>query len=139
MSDLTCPKCTDPMSTWRPADFDIDHCPNCNGLWFDASELTRHLATIGGPRLTEQPEAGAQTNLVCPRCPHQKLQGSFLLDVAIEACSHCGGIFLDLGEVHELLGALDPAARDAVPKSGGSKFDNFALGLFVGMRQGSDR
>ncbi len=127
------------MSVWCPADVEIDHCPRCKGLWFDANELTRHLANAGSRRLTERPESGAQTTLACPRCPNHKLLGGFLLDVAVESCSRCEGIFLDLGEVHELLGALNPPTRASDPESSLSGFDNFALGLFVGMRRQSRR
>lgn len=139
MRTLTCPKCVKPMSTWCPADVQIDHCTRCKGLWFDANELTRHLASIGSRRLTQQPEAGAQTILPCPRCPRQKLVGGYLLDVAVESCPDCEGIFLDLGEVHELLGALNPPERASDPKSSLSGFGNFALGLFVGMRRSPGR
>jgi Zn-finger nucleic acid-binding protein len=123
------------MSIWCPDDVEIDHCPRCKGLWFDANELTRHLANIGSRRLTEHPERGAKTTLACPRCPRQELLGGFLLDVAVESCSRCEGIFLDLGEIYELLGALNPPERASDPKSSLSGFDNFALGLSVGMRR----
>jgi Zn-finger nucleic acid-binding protein len=127
------------MSTWCPADVEIDHCPRCRGLWFDANELMRHLANIGSRGLTEHPKRDAETTLACPRCPRQKLLAGFLLDVAVESCPRCEGIFLDLGEIYELLGALDSPERAANPQSSLSGFDNFALGLFVGMRRGGNR
>ena len=89
--------------------------------------------------MTEQPANTVQTTLACPKCANEKLLGGFLIDVAVESCPRCEGMFLDLGEVHEFLGALNPPERASDPKSSLSGFDNFALGLFVGMRHGSRR
>lgn len=139
MNPIDCPKCGKAMSRWCPADVEIDHCSHCKGLWFDANELSRHLSNIGSRHLDQQPQQGAVTTLDCPRCAGQKLLGAFLMDVAVESCPKCQGIFLDLGEVHELLGALNPPERASDPKSSLSGFDNFALGLFVGMQRGSKR
>lgn len=139
MSDTFCPKCSVPMATWNAGELEIDHCSRCKGLWFDANELTRHLANSGAPRLGQHPEAGAATTYACPKCEDERLLGTFLLDVSVESCPKCDGVFLDLGEIYELLGSLDPPARAAKPGSSLSGFDNFALGLFVGMRHGSGR
>jgi Zn-finger nucleic acid-binding protein len=139
MSSLDCPKCSKPMSTWCPADVELDHCSRCKGLWFDANELSRHLSNIDSRRLAEQVKDGAKTTLPCPRCPEAKLLGGFLLDIPVESCPECEGIFLDAGEIYELLGALNRPDRMADGKSSLSGFDNFALGLFVGMRRGVRR
>ncbi len=136
---LACPKCAKPMSSWQPADIEIDHCPSCKGLWFDATELKRHLVNIGGRELAQRPEGGEPLSLPCPRCDGQALLGSSLLDVSVESCPRCEGVFLDLGEVHELLGALSEPERRTDPGSRLSGFDNFALGLFLGMRRGPRR
>ena len=103
MSELPCPKCAQMMSVWIAGDLELDHCGSCKGLWFDANELTRHLANIGAGRLAEEPSHGAPTKLLCPRCKGQRLEGAFLYDVPVECCPTCHGVFLDLGEVHELL------------------------------------
>jgi Zn-finger nucleic acid-binding protein len=127
------------MSVWSPADVEIDHCSHCHGLWFDGNELSRHLAAIGSGSFEVSPELGEDTSLSCPRCPAEHLVASLLLDVEVEVCCECHGTFLDLGELHELLGILDSPARASNPGSSLSGFDNFALGLFVGMRRGKKR
>lgn len=129
-----CPKCAKPMIPWAPGAVELDHCPGCRGLWFDANELTQHLADIRGEAVEARPEPGAETAFRCPKCPDEKLREAYLLDVRVESCPGCDGIFLDLGEVHELLGALSSGeAGDS--DSGLAGFDHFALGLFVGMRR----
>ncbi len=135
MNERSCPKCRKEMERWTPGDLELDHCPACRGLWFDANELSRHLANLGAPRFAERPTGAAPLTLPCPACPEQNLDGSFLLDVPVESCPACNGIFLDLGELHELLGILCRPERAANPDSSLSGMDSFALGLFVGMRR----
>ena len=126
-----CPKCAKPMAAWAPSSIELDHCSACRGIWFDADELVQHLAEISGETVDARPETGAETSYRCPRCSDRKLREAHLLDVRVESCPDCDGVFLDLGEVHELLGALSAPERDAT----GSGLDHFALGLFVGMRR----
>ena len=129
-----CPKCAKPMVTWAPGAVELDHCSGCRGLWFDADELVEHLADISGETVEAHPDAGSQTSYRCPKCADQSLREAYLLDVRVESCPGCDGIFLDLGEVHELLGALSAPERSAAGSSLAG-FDHFALGLFVGMRR----
>jgi Zn-finger nucleic acid-binding protein len=123
------------MTSWAPGNVELDHCGDCRGLWFDADELTQHLANISGEPVDAHPRPGAETGYSCPRCADTKLCEAYLMDVRVESCPRCEGIFLDLGEVHELLGALSAPEQPA--GSSVSGFDHFALGLFVGMRRAS--
>ena len=75
---------------------------------------------------------GQPTEFSCPRCPDAQLTHAELDGVAVETCRECGGIFLDLGEVPELLGAISRSNRDISARA--SSFDNFALGLYMGLR-----
>jgi Zn-finger nucleic acid-binding protein len=129
-----CPKCAKSMAAWAPGAVELDHCPECRGLWFDTNELVQHLADISGETVDARAEGGAETSYACPKCPDRKLHEAYLLDVRVESCPGCDGIFLDLGELHELLGALSAPERSATD-SALAGFDHFALGLFVGMRR----
>jgi len=129
-----CPKCSRPMAAWSPGAVELDHCPRCRGLWFDANELVQHLAEISGREMDARPEAGAETDYRCPKCADRRLREAHLFDVRVESCPGCDGVFLDLGELHELLGALSTPERGAAGP-GLEGFDHFALGLFVGMRR----
>ncbi|MGI9592319.1 MAG: zf-TFIIB domain-containing protein, partial [Myxococcota bacterium] len=93
-----CPKCAKPMASWTPGAVELDHCPACRGLWFDANELVQHLADVSGARVDARPAAGAETDYRCPRCGDRKLREAHLLDVRVESCPGCEGVFLDLGE-----------------------------------------
>ena len=51
-------------------------------------------------------------------------------NVTLEVCPHCRGIFLDLGEVYELLGAIRRREYAGDPAVAG--MDNLALGRYIG-------
>jgi Zn-finger nucleic acid-binding protein len=139
MTQRKCPKCLASMSLWSSGDVELDHCESCRGLWFDADELPRHLANIAGGTGIDLPESGCATRFRCPACVNIQLFGAVLHGIPIECCAHCRGVFLDLGEIHELLGKLNRPERAHDPKSSLSRFEDFALGLFVGMRQGDSK
>lgn len=89
-----------------------DLCPDCNGLWLDAGELTR-LADCTPEQLRQvQDDAAvkrqgisalwnANPSLMCPRCclslaaPDQ-VYGA---DVSLDACLHCNGVWVGAGNL----------------------------------------
>ena len=137
MARIDCPKCRGGMREWESRGVTLDHCESCKGLWFDEGELTRHFANLGSAVSEEHLEANRQTRLSCPRCDGARLIEAELGSVRVETCQRCHGIFLDLGEVHELLGAIN-RERYADDRST-IGFDNFALGLFIGANLGASR
>ena len=116
--------------------YHIQVCTTLSCMLRGSDELVQHLADISGESVEARPEPRAETSYRCPKCPDQKLQEAYLLDVRVESCPGCDGIFLDLGEVHELLGAL--SSPELATGSALAGFDHFALGLFVGMRRGRE-
>ena len=132
MSELNCPKCSVSMDRWTSSGVTLDHCNDCKGLWFDQGELTRHFANLGSKLVEGKIEPRGTARVACPRCANETLTEGRLDSVSVETCSKCAGIFLDLGEVHELLGAV--ARREETGAADASAFDNFTLGLYVGMR-----
>jgi len=120
------------MHGWTSSGVELDHCHTCRGLWFDRGELTRHFANLGSEVLEADLRVGQPTALSCPRCQDVQLTGAVLDSVAVEACPQCHGIFLDGGEVPELLGAISRSERNINAEVSG--FDNFALGLYIGLQ-----
>jgi Zn-finger nucleic acid-binding protein len=107
---LKCPVCRkiamkaelDPVSG-----LEIDTCPSCSGMWFDAKELNQFFESPTLKRkffLSEESmplQAIGYTITtrarVCPRCKislSEKLFG----DVTIDICHKCEGLWLDEGE-----------------------------------------
>jgi len=132
MSERNCPKCSVSMHHWTSSGVTLDHCNTCKGLWFDQGELTRHFANFGGKLAEGKIQRRGTSWVDCPSCAGQALAEGQLDSVSVETCSKCDGIFLDLGEVHDLLGAV--ARREGAYGPDVAAFDNHALGLYVGMR-----
>jgi Zn-finger nucleic acid-binding protein len=120
------------MHGWTSSGVELDHCNSCKGLWFDQGELTRHFANLGSELVEADLKSGQSTELSCPRCQDAQLTQAELDSVAVETCPQCRGIFLDLGEVPELLGAISRSKRDIDAEV--SDFNNFTLGLYIGMK-----
>jgi uncharacterized protein len=100
----------------------VDVCENgCRGIWFDAEELSlvsqadesasRELVELQSAPPTRFPQRGA---LVCPRCgmPMRiRLHDQGCSRVYVDECTACGGIFVDAGELAQML----PAGRAVRP------------------------
>jgi Zn-finger nucleic acid-binding protein len=136
MSKLACPKCAHLMDPWESRGLTLDHCFNCKGLWFDQGELRQHLANSHAGLPDGDVEPTGETRFPCPRCSGVRLAQVSVCSVAVDVCPRCRGIFLDLGEVHELLGAI--ARREYAADPAVARFDNLALGLYIGAGLGAN-
>jgi len=129
---LMCPKCVLPMTEWESRGLVLNHCHTCKGLWFDAGELQEYLARSQARFDESQLDPVGNTTFSCPRCPGVRLARARFDTVALDVCPRCRGIFLDLGEVHALLGAVCRSTYADDPAL--SKLDNQALGLYIAAR-----
>lgn len=108
-----CPACgKTPLEPCADPDtqLEIDTCPECHGLWFDADELrsfyaSRALKDQFMPSRTYKP--GSHTFEIttkarrCPRCP-KALARTQVGDIYVDVCSDCQGIWLDDGELDRI-------------------------------------
>ena len=130
MDRISCPKCSHPMDPWKSRGLTLDHCFSCKGLWFDEGELRQHLANSHAGLPEPDPGSPRETRFPCPRCSGVRLEQVHVCSVTLDLCPKCRGIFLDLGEVNELIGAIVRREYTADPSVAG--FDNLALGLYIG-------
>jgi Zn-finger nucleic acid-binding protein len=91
---------------------ELDYCPACEGVWFDAGELALLLETmkLADPEMTVQGIArlpAVATPGKTAKCP---ICGQALAEVAIgqppiniDVCRNADGLWFDGGEVHQLL------------------------------------
>jgi Zn-finger nucleic acid-binding protein len=104
-SGLPCPKCTTPMGNETHLGVEIDRCPDCKGLFFDAGELERVLAAHGGAGIDEAglSKVASDHDLApanCPRCEQPMTAGSGPAKrMRVDRCDGCGATFLDQGEL----------------------------------------
>lgn len=113
---MVCPKCeSETLAEFKVETVRVDRCSSCNGIWFDALELSQ-LLSEDAKQVTSLTQGGSRSPLDGKRgrCPHD---GSELLrifsavdrSVIVDACADCHGIWLDGGEFEKLFGAT--AAR----------------------------
>lgn len=108
----TCPDCRYPMVTERHHDTDLDVCRNCAGIWFDADELRRLIASDPvslialeeklTPRITQQKIKPAVS--ACPSCASLLHIYHYQYDSPVElnACLDCGGFWVQEGELEKM-------------------------------------
>jgi len=91
---------------------EIDSCPSCYGMWFDADELARFLKSDPLKRRFLWDEAVEPLQSVgyvmstrariCPRC-QVAMQETLFGGVSLDLCGRCKGIWLDDGELQRIL------------------------------------
>jgi len=114
MRELECPKCHEPMFVAEFEGVEIDTCPTCGGVWLDGGELEALVGEPSPPK--EKPDEGlGPPELDCPICVDKLLKDCYAgTDVVVDKCPHGDGIWLDRGELEQILQALTPStdARD---------------------------
>ncbi len=84
---------------------EIDVCAKCMGIWFDSSELDKILGTkksFEEMAYLAQP-LGEKIN--CPNC-QEKMHYSTIEGTTIDFCKKCEGVWLDAGELTDLVGHM---------------------------------
>jgi Zn-finger nucleic acid-binding protein len=129
---LSCPRCAlplDEIAATAAVDggpVPVDTCGACGGLWVDGHELARICPTVSDlPSRRDEVafighaggKSGSPTNeawsgiIACPRCGDAGKPYEFLVvDVHIDVCVTCGGVWFDGAEYGEHEGAMDAEA-----------------------------
>jgi len=114
-SPMNCPRCQSELQTRSTDGVEIDECPSCKGIWFDADELRRvkdeedkDLNWMDFDLWKHADRFRVNTKPVnCPNCS----TGLVTIDydetgVEIDHCTHCRGVWLDAGELEKIIGSL---------------------------------
>jgi Zn-finger nucleic acid-binding protein len=109
---MKCPKCnTETLREFSVDGTAVDRCTSCDGIWFDAQELTellaedaRYVAELRRGDLRGQVDGKKG---ICPRDAAELLRVYSSIDptVVLDACADCRGIWLDGGEFQKLFAA----------------------------------
>jgi Zn-finger nucleic acid-binding protein len=115
---MNCPRCRGPLVAVERERIELDWCPACQGLWFDAGEielLTERLG-ITLPQRETPPFAAAEVPepaRACPRCDRR--MGKVWFDagrtVLVDRCRH--GLWFDQGELGQAIESLRSGAPGA--------------------------
>ena len=113
---MRCPSCQSELRQYTYHGTEIDVCPKCNGVWFDAGELPEFVHNL----LTDRPDIrpappepdkkAIPPDLIsepvrsCPRCRTSMRKFHYASDssIILDKCDPCGGIWCDGPEIGRL-------------------------------------
>ena len=106
---MQCPKCeSQTLTQFKVEGVSVDRCASCDGIWFDAEELSQ-LLSEDAKNVAALNRGGVQPQLDgkrghCPRDGSELLRVYSAVDrsVIIDACGECRGMWLDGGEFKKL-------------------------------------
>jgi len=94
-----CPKCRAQMRVLLMEGVQVDLCPLCMGMWFDAGELSRAAGLRFDAAATGAALAGARrTRHRCLSCTAPLYEREIGSGVLVDQCVRCSGLFVDHGE-----------------------------------------
>ena len=125
---MKCPKCGVPTEEVEVKSIRLDHCPRCQGTWYDRDEL-RLLREKESHRdyrwvdmdLWKDPDRLRVAEKSAARCPNDGAPLAILgyggSNVEIEVCPVCYGIWLDRGEYDKIIKYLEETVdAESIPE-----------------------
>jgi Zn-finger nucleic acid-binding protein len=106
---LMCPRDESMMEERKKGEAFLDICGKCGGQFFDSGEMFGAFGIKADPSYWDRPETGGVVkdgSLHCPICHVHMLVQDVKHEsekVEIDRCGSCGGIWLDKGEVDQIM------------------------------------
>ena len=106
---MNCPVCKEAMIVLELDEVEIDHCVECRGIWLDGGELEILLensaAKDGFLGSFQKNEGSKEKPRKCPMCDKkmEKVLYGGSKAIQIDRCPKKDGIWLDKGELREIL------------------------------------
>ncbi len=119
---MLCPVCDTDMAVVEYAGVELDTCPKCRGLWFDADELSVLFLRLGAGDGMAAVEAslagrpGSRSPRRCPRCRRRLVEIEVSPGpprLSVDRCRRGEGLWFDRGELPKLL-AGSPSSTAAL-------------------------
>jgi Zn-finger nucleic acid-binding protein len=107
--DVHCPRDKALLQLSEVGEAHLDVCLKCGGQFFDTGEMFKAFGVKADPSYWDREETGGsvkESTLHCPRCDSHMLGQDISYKethVEIDRCGHCGGIWLDKGEVDTVM------------------------------------
>jgi Zn-finger nucleic acid-binding protein len=111
--DIHCPRDKAMMQKQTHGEAVLDVCVKCGGQYFDSGEMFASFGIKADPSYWDRSETGGTvkpSTLHCPQCEAFMLAQDVKYEdkhVEIDRCGHCGGIWLDKGEVQTVMAIAD--------------------------------
>ena len=103
---MKCPRCKSDLMVVEYEDIELDYCNTCGGLWFDRGEMDLLAGKSGAEPVELRPAPGVrEARLRCPTCRTymDKRHMGETQPVLVDQCPACGGLWLDHGELEQVL------------------------------------
>jgi len=112
---LNCPRCDVALDEKKLKDIEIDHCPQCKGLWLDFHELDQ----LEDHSMDDDDSKGMieysrrESDISCPHC-HEVMEtfNYRAHDLPIDHCKNECGYWLDEGEEKKVLEIMKQRVQD---------------------------
>lgn len=119
---MRCPVCHKDALIVEYKNIELDYCPVCHGVWFDAGELEllMEAAGLGNHRryledMFNAPKAAtAEKQCKCPVCRH-KMKKTYIDEdkkIIVDICHVGDGLWFDGGEVENLVKRMAEKSPD---------------------------
>jgi len=134
-----CPRCTFALTSTSQGTIELDHCDRCGGTFFDAGEARMTMGDATEPSTWVEKNFARSLGESKLRCPaaHGPMEAYDLgidhLQVEVDVCPKCKGLWLDRSEVKQFITLLEKERTDearAQMSAGGVK--TYLFQLFTG-------
>ncbi len=135
---MKCPLDKNDMIVIEYQNIELDYCVECEGIWFDSGELDLLVSKLQedasgisyGDLLTPQIASVSETKRKCPVCG-KKMDKAWIGNnprVLIDSCPVGDGIWVDGGELHQIIRQLGHSeSKDVISfLAEAFKSDNFS-------------
>ena len=112
---MNCPRCNVALDEKKFKDIDIDHCPECKGLWLDFHEMDKleDHAMDEDERKGMIEYARRESDISCPHCNEVMETFNYRAhDLPIDHCKIEHGYWLDEGEEKKVLEIMKQRVQD---------------------------
>ena len=112
---LNCPRCNVALNEKKFKDIDVDHCPQCKGLWLEFHELDQledhSMDSDDTKGMLEY--ARRESDISCPHCNEVMETFNYRAhNLPIDHCTNEHGYWLDEGEEKKVLDIMKQRVRD---------------------------
>ncbi len=122
---IKCPTCEITTHIITLADLELDHCSNCNGIWFDKGEVLKFQKALSQPVVykkiitalnelkSSQPKSTRTAYLNCSVCSEPMLHNVFLNSsgIMLDSCSS-HGTWVERDDLTKILELFDTGKID---------------------------
>lgn len=113
---MTCPRCegVELRSAMTKQGVEVDYCRSCGGIWLDKGEIfhfAKHPKALA-EALRQASQGAPRGELTCPRTGEPMVELKlFDGQLSLDACPRTGGLWLDRGELEELVAKSEAGLR----------------------------